>query len=95
MAQRITLELLQTMIDRINHASCSTVAPVINLKSQVGNFHLGHINGGYVLYRVSNKFGACRDYFGSGPLQKASLHALLCAFLQGLQFNTSLESSLV
>lgn len=86
---RITDKHLQAKIDWLNKITGSPVAPYIDGKAQIGNYHLSHAYGGVCLHRMHNESGGVSSPLSCGHIPKRELAGLLDAFIAGI--NTQKE----
>jgi hypothetical protein len=86
---RITDKHLQAKIDWLNKITGSPVAPYIEGKAQIGNYHLSHAYGGVCLQRMHNESGGVSSPLSCGHIPKRELAGLLDAFIAGI--NTQKE----
>lgn len=86
---RITEKHLQAVVDRLNRITGSPVAPYIDGKAQIGNYHISHAYGGVCLHRMHNEGGGVSSPLSTGHITKRELAGLLHAFIAGI--NTSEE----
>lgn len=52
----------------------------------IGNFHISQQTTGYCLMRVVNEAGGTTDWLGTGHIHAARLKALICVFIDGINF---------
>lgn len=82
---RVTDKQLQAIIDRLNRITGSPMAPYIDGKAQIGNFHLSHAYGGVCLHRMHNESGGVSSPLSTGHITKRELADLLYAFIAGIE----------
>jgi len=80
---RITMQDLENLCDRINRAAGTPLTPYIELKPQAGNYHLDGAYGGRSLAQI------CSDGHGDesiipGFVSKRELYEKMGAFLSGI-----------
>lgn len=89
---RITEKHLQAVVDRLNRITGSPIAPYIDGKAQIGNFHLSHAYGGVCLHRMYNDGGGVSSPLSTGHITKKELAGLLHAFIAGITLNDGMHS---
>lgn len=82
---RVTEKQLQAIVDRLNRITGSPMAPYINGKAQIGNYHLSHAYGGVCLHRMFNEAGGVSSPLSTGHVPKRELMGLLYAFINGIE----------
>ena len=81
---RITESQLQSVVDRLNRITGSPMAPYVNGKAQIGNYHLSHAYGGVCLHRMHNESGGVSSPLSIGHVTKRELYGLMQAYISGL-----------
>lgn len=81
---RITESQLQAVVDRLNRITGSPLAPYVNGKAQIGNYHLSHAYGGVCLHRMHNEGGGVSSPLSTGHITKRELLGLMQAYISGL-----------
>ena len=81
---RITESQLQAVVDRLNRITGSPLAPYVNGKAQIGNYHLSHAYGGVCLHRMHNEGGGVSSPLSTGHITKRELLGLMHAYISGL-----------
>lgn len=81
---RITESQLQAVVDRLNRVTGSPMAPYVDGKAQIGNYHLSHAYGGVCLHRMHNEGGGVSSPLSIGHVTKRELYGLIHAYLSGL-----------
>ena len=87
---RITDKHLQHMVDSINKATDSPMAPYTRdattgkLIANVGNYHTSGAYGGIELHRMVNTGGGINVVFNSGYTTKRDLYNHMQAYLSGI-----------
>ena len=86
--ERITQKQLERLVDRINEATRSPMAPWTRdgdkLTANIGNYHLSGAYGGVALERMCNEGGDVSTVFFCGRIPKRDLYNRMSAFLAGV-----------
>jgi len=86
---RVTLNNLQAVIDRLNRETDSPAEPYVRdadgkLRAQIGNFHLSRAYGGYALHRMVTEGGGVSSPLSTGHIPARELMNRMHAYLAGL-----------
>ena len=86
---RVTLNDLQAVIDRLNRETGSPADPYIRdadgkLRAQIGNYHLSRAYGGFELCRMVNEGGGVSSPLSTGHIPARDLLNRMHAYLLGL-----------
>lgn len=82
---RITEKHLQAIVDRLNRLTGMPLAPYIDGKAQIGNYHLSHAYGGVALHRMYNESGGVSSPLSTGHIPKRELANLMHAYIAGIE----------
>jgi hypothetical protein len=86
---RVTLNQLQAVIDRINRETGSPVEPYVldadgKNRAQIGCYHLSRAYGGFALHRMVTEGGGVSSPLSTGHIPARDLLNRMHAFLLGL-----------
>jgi hypothetical protein len=86
---RVTLNQLQAVIDRINRETDSPMQPYASdadghQRAQIGNYHLSRAYGGFALHRMVTEGGGESSPLSTGHIPARELLGRMYAFLAGL-----------
>ena len=87
--QRITINDLQKLVDRINKIKGTPSKPWEDNKdgkyvANIGNYHLDGAYGGYALHQMMNNGGGIKDIF-CGHMTKREIYNRMQAFISGCE----------
>lgn len=82
---RINQSHIETLVDRINIATGSPVAPWTDRKANTGNYHIDYAYGGASLHHMVDANGCVSDVLSCGHIPKKELYYRMQAFLKGLK----------
>jgi hypothetical protein len=86
---RVTLNQLQAVIDRINRETDSPMQPYApdadgRQRAQIGNFHLSRAYGGFALHRMVTEGGGVSSPLSTGHIPARELLGRMHAYLTGI-----------
>jgi hypothetical protein len=86
---RVTLNQLEAVIDRINRETDSPMQPYVpdadgRQRAQIGNFHLSRAYGGFALHRMVTDGGGVSSPLSTGHIPARELLGRMLAYLAGI-----------
>jgi hypothetical protein len=86
---RVTLNQLEAVIDRINRETGSPAEPYAadadgRQRAQIGNYHLSRAYGGFALHRMVTEGGGVSSPLSTGHIPARDLLNRMHAYLAGL-----------
>ena len=88
---RVTKKMLENKVDYLNEITNSPIEYFSDdgkFTINIGHFCISGAYGGYELQRVCNSGGGVRTPLNTGHIPKKELYNLICAFIDGMLFNS-------